>query len=449
MATPPSPPSPAKSHADYRTSLNIAISECRNLQKLIRNSSKLSTELQAPLKSLIQAELAHLSRRLVHCDGSNLSLCSNVGYLSAVCHVIHHPEIQSVSAVSTHVGSNIAIHVDIMCSFRRDPTWVFVSDRNPSYVSWAGSPCGKDKVLRDRVESAIVAASGAGALRPSKLLFVFARGLEEEVRNKFLHEFGAVESDFADGLEVVFDEMDDEWLGISDDSKRLLNYKAFEIQIDAVRVKNVSIDDINVSIGEIMALTDLDLSFTFDSLTLTTSPCNDGLGNVINFDTTALIAMVSGISNGDAERLIEASPEKMREKYKSNYEFVIGQAKSELEQPILEEVNAILAGKKGIVCQSALEEFKELVSKCGGPAEKHRATELVKKLVVVPDNPSERVMNLQTTGKVDPKNKIIFGTGDHWRAPTLTAKKNVVRAIAQTGMSLLTIVHRPRALTGQ
>jgi Protein of unknown function (DUF1308) len=44
-------------------------------------------------------------------------------------------------------------------------------------------------------------------------------------------------------------------------------------------------------------------------------------------------------------------------------------------------VNTILAGKKGIVCQSALEEFKELVSKCGGPTEKHRARELLEKLV--------------------------------------------------------------------
>lgn len=171
-------------------------------------------------------------------------------------------------------------------------------------------------MLRDRVESAIVAAGGAGHLRPSKLLFVFARGLEEEVRNKFLHEFGAVESDFSDGLEVVFDEMDDEWLGISDDSKRLLNYKAYEIRIIDDRVQKVSID-------EIISRTDLDLSFAFDSLTSTAS--NDGLGNVINFDTTALIAMVSGISNGDAEQLLEAPPEKMREKYKSNYEFVIEQ----------------------------------------------------------------------------------------------------------------------------
>jgi hypothetical protein len=208
--------------------------------------------------------------------------------------------------------------VDIVCTFRRDPTWVFVSDRNPSYGSWVGSPGGKVKGLRNCVESAITAANGAGPFRPNKLLFVFTRGFQEEVKNKFLHEFGAIESDFADGLEVVFDEMDDEWVGISDDSKLLLGYKAFEIQIDDGPAQNVSMD-------ETMAQVELDLSTGFDCLTLNTSPCCDGLGNVINFDTTALIAIVSGISNGDAEKILEAPFEKMKEKYKSNCEFVIGQ----------------------------------------------------------------------------------------------------------------------------
>lgn len=46
------------------------------------------------------------------------------------------------------------------------------------------------------------------------------------------------------------------------------------------------------------------------------------------------------------------------------------------------------------------------------------------------------------------KNKIVFGTGDYWQAPTLTANMAFVRAISQTGMSLFAIGHRPRALTG-
>ncbi|EXB23629.1 hypothetical protein L484_006212 [Morus notabilis] len=67
---------------------------------------------------------------------------------------------------------------------------------------------------------------------------------------------------------------------------------------------------------------------------------------------------------------------------------------------------------------------------------------------VVPDSPSERMMSLPTTRKLVLKNKIVFGTGDAWHAPTMTANMAFVRAISQTGMSLFTIGHRPRALTG-
>ncbi|QHN86866.1 uncharacterized protein DS421_16g550000 [Arachis hypogaea] len=67
---------------------------------------------------------------------------------------------------------------------------------------------------------------------------------------------------------------------------------------------------------------------------------------------------------------------------------------------------------------------------------------------IIPDTPSERMMSLPTTRKLALKNKIVFGTGDHWHAPTLTANMAFVRAVSRTGMSLYTIEHRPRALTG-
>lgn len=67
---------------------------------------------------------------------------------------------------------------------------------------------------------------------------------------------------------------------------------------------------------------------------------------------------------------------------------------------------------------------------------------------VVNDNPSERVMSLPTTRKLAMKTKTVFGTGDRWGAPTLTANMAFVRAVAQSGMSLSTIDHSPRALTG-
>lgn len=64
------------------------------------------------------------------------------------------------------------------------------------------------------------------------------------------------------------------------------------------------------------------------------------------------------------------------------------------------------------------------------------------------DSPSVRMVGLPTTRKLALKNKVVFGTGDHWRASTLTANMAFVRAVSQAGMSLCTIEHRPRALTG-
>lgn len=68
---------------------------------------------------------------------------------------------------------------------------------------------------------------------------------------------------------------------------------------------------------------------------------------------------------------------------------------------------------------------------------------------MVPDTPSSRVMNLCETGKIKDKNKIIFGTGDFWQAPTLTANLSLVRAVRQTGMALSILEHKPRALVGE
>lgn len=67
---------------------------------------------------------------------------------------------------------------------------------------------------------------------------------------------------------------------------------------------------------------------------------------------------------------------------------------------------------------------------------------------MLPNMPSVRVMALDETGKVKERHKIVFGTGDSWHAPTLTANGSFVRAARNTGMALAAIEHRPRALTG-
>lgn len=50
---------------------------------------------------------------------------------------------------------------------------------------------------------------------------------------------------------------------------------------------------------------------------------------------------------------------------------------SEIQNPIHVEFGRVLYGKQGIICESVLSEFKELVQMCGGPNEKLRADKLI------------------------------------------------------------------------
>ncbi|CBI26409.3 unnamed protein product, partial [Vitis vinifera] len=246
-----------------------------------------------------------------------------------------------------------------------------------------------------RIQQVLDAARSSLTLKPSSVILFFSNGLDQCICEKLQGEFGAYES-----------------------------YRGaciLEIKVDHIPEKHIDISLVETLLGQ---------------------------DDLINFDTTALIAVVSGISNGGTEKLLAAPETEMRLRFKGNYKFVIAQVLSEIQNPIHVELSGLTSGKRGIICETVHSEFKELVSMCGGPNEKLRADQLLKCLMVVPDSPSARMMGLPTTRKLALKNKVVFGTGDYWHAPTLTANMAFVRAISQTGMSLFTIEHRPRALTG-
>jgi hypothetical protein len=169
------------------------------------------------------------------------------------------------------------------------------------------------------------------------------------------------------------------------------------------------------------------------------------------------------------------------------------QAQSELERPLLPEFQEILLHRLPIISEYVLDEFRSIVLANGGTCENQRAEELLSCLKyvlpafsesvlqipaicyaefflhgtffqlhygislthsaiicrVVPTMASVRVNALGETGKIKPRHKLVFGTGDFWQAPTLTANMGFVRAVHQTGMALAIIQHRPCALMGR
>ncbi|KAK6123640.1 hypothetical protein DH2020_042621 [Rehmannia glutinosa] len=354
--------------------------------------------------------------------------------------VLQQPSITGVSRVCKPINS---IYVDIVCSLNGNPVWFIVSDRNPRYISWDGGSCDKDKGLKQKVQHVVDAARQSPVtLRPSSILLFFSNGLSGNVYQKLRSEFGAVDLEM-EWFSYEELELEDKWTNVV--LGRLFpDACVVEIEVgkryswDGEKYSRVRKDSVGAALRMIMWCLKLDYLSSQGG-------CESKL---VNFDTTAMVAIVSGISNGSTEKLLARPESELRGRFKGNYDFVIAQVDSEKQNPIHSELFSFISGKQGIICESVRLEFQELISMCGGPNEKLRAEYFLKFLKVVPDCPSTRLMSLPTTRKLALKNKVVFGTGDYWYAPTVTANMAFVRAVSQTGMSLSVIEHRPRALTG-
>lgn len=442
-------------------------------------STNITASCKRTLLKLARSELSFLSRSS---SSSSTPLSVNIGHIEAVVHILEQPFITGVSRVCKPIPlSSLTrnrldssqktcsppclkdVHVDIVCTFNRNPVWIIVSDRNPKYITWTGSERHKSKGLQFRIEQVTCAARSAVALKPSSIILFFSNRLNSIVSDKLKHEFGAAEipifnfrlmEEAGDWINVLVSTTYPEAcvfeIKVSDTRDAVLRSQSDVNDSCLMPAKWDLLDDRTEFFPAFSSLVSNMLLFSLDVKNMETAKLRDLLGecDLVNFDTTALIALVSGISNGAAEKLLATPESELRQRFKGNYEFVIGQVMSEIQNPILVELGCTISGKRGIICESVHSEFKELVLMCGGPNEKLRASHLLKYLTVVPDSPSERMMSLPTTRKLALKNKVVFGTGDYWCVPTLTANMAFVRAVSQAGMSLFTMEHRPRALTG-
>ena len=235
-----------------------------------------------------------------------------------------------------------SVHVDIVCTLNRNPVWIIVSDRNPKYISWDESL--KSKGLKSRIEEALEAAQSSVALKPASIILFFSRGLSNGIYEKVKDEFGVEEL----GLEFsvfdydVDDDLEGDWVNVL--ARTYREALILEIKINGIRnsdpnpecAKDPILEAVHPGLAKDQIEKRIDNSFfslissmTFCSLEEKNAKNSWGnqLGEAdfINLDTTALIALVSGISNGGAEKLLAAPEDELRQRFKGNYEFVIGQ----------------------------------------------------------------------------------------------------------------------------
>ncbi|XP_077251838.1 uncharacterized protein LOC143891071, partial [Tasmannia lanceolata] len=271
----------------------------------------------------------------------------------------------------------------------------------------------RNKGLRAHVEQVLAGAS-AQSLKPLLVILFFSIGVDDVVSQKLGDEFGAIEfgTEFCVPDSLIFTKLEGEWVYVvanSNDTSRVCGgARAFQLKVDIV--ENTDLHSDQSIEGQITGAAELPenpvglvssnmfcslisgMNFAFVDIATAKPEAMSGEA-MVNFDTTALVALISGISNGGAERLLTTSESEMRDCFKNNFEFVMAQVMSELQNPILTVLQGVISGKQ--------------------------------------DNPSERMMGLPTTRKIAVKNKIIFGTGDYWCAPALTANMGFARAIPE------------------
>jgi type IV secretory pathway component VirB8 len=101
-----------------------------------------------------------------------------------------------------------------------------------------------------------------------------------------------------------------------------------------------------------------------------------------------------------------------------------------------------------VMTQTAFAEFTTIVKTIAGLSEQTRASRFLQRVIIIPDNPSPRALNLQQTRKLGVNDIIILGTGDQLGIVTITADAKAVRAAYAQGVNFNVYIHPPFPLTG-
>ncbi|GAV87647.1 DUF1308 domain-containing protein, partial [Cephalotus follicularis] len=364
-----------------------------------------------PSSKLTLLRLAHSEHSFLSRFPCSTPLSVNIGHLEAVVHILHQPFITGVSRVCKpiphlHVKTNHEInndsssfkgvYVDVVCTLNRNPVWIIVSDRNPNYINWHASH--KRMGLKLRIQQVIAAARSSQSLKPSAIILFFSKGIGNFVHDKLRDKFGASEL----GLEFSFnlfgfsEEIEGEWINVL--ARSFNEACACEIKVDSVSISVAGVRGSFTRAAGPQLRQECAQVYSADAFTSLLSRMNScsmslkneqsastkyfgGEANLINFDTTALVALISGISNGCTVKLLATLESELRRLFKGNFEFMMGQVLSEIQNPMLVELGGVIPEKRGFVCEIVYTEFKELVSMYGGPNEKLRAKQLLECLM--------------------------------------------------------------------
>ncbi|KAM0729567.1 UPF0415 protein C7orf25-like protein [Formica fusca] len=342
----------------------------------------------------IQQEIKFLEK--VHCAG-NLKKkhlqSTNLIHLNAiVARLSCAKDLVSVMRPFKHQKSRL--EVDIVCN--NGASWVKVIARNAralTLISLGKGEYGQKSILDQANLYLMCSKCHLYHYKPPDVIFHFAYGIEIPLALR-LEQMGIiVEGDRID--------MDNE----------ILNKHELELLKDST---NDSEQDLDLHLLNTSALsTEIQL---------------------LNLDVSTLLAYVTNMSNG-YNNYIYREP------------LLTQQTEMERKRPIKPILENLFREKELIVCQTACNNFMNIIDVIGGPKETLRAHELLKKVRIVDDITTGRVMELRLGGKIKDRSRLVFATGENMKSITVSANEGFVRAARMQGIECTVFLHEPRSLS--
>lgn len=371
----------------------------------IEGGAKLCTKLKAELKFLHKVEAGKVAIKESHLQSTNLThlqaVLESAENLEAVVGVLH------VFAYEDSFGEKQSLVVDVVAN--NGHTWVKAVARKAEALHniWLGRGQYGDKSIIEQAED-FLQASRQQPVQYSNphIIFAFYNGVSCPMAER-LQEMGiSVRGDIV-AVNVLMEPTD----------------KGLQL----------SSGESDEESSEHVPVTKVDRGNLVASVAFPTKVRVD-LCNRVNLDITTLITYVSALSYGGCYFIFKEK-------------VLTEQAMQEREESVLPSLEEFMKGKELFACESAVKDFRVILETLGGPGEKNRAVSLLERVTVVPDQPSERALQLVLSSKINSRSLTIFGTGDTLKAITMTANSGFVRAATNQGVKFSVFIHQPRALT--
>jgi len=170
-------------------------------------------------------------------------------------------------------------------------------------------------------------------------------------------------------------------------------------------------DELDLSKG---STSDSEKDLNMDLRSLNTSVLSTEI-RLLNLDVSALLAYVTNMANG-------------YNNYVYREPLLTQQAEMERKRPIKPILENLFRDKELIICRTAYNNFMNIIDVIGGPNETQRAQELLKKVRIVDDVTTGRIMELRLGGKIKDRSRLIFATGESMKSITVSANEGFVRA---------------------